>query len=204
MHHFVTGCVQTCAYFSCKMVHCGIWERYIMDIVGYLRQVYCCNDLVGIMLVIWAIYNETWWRRQMEIFSTLLALCAGISSVIGDFPAQRPVTLSFAVCIDPRLNGWVINRDTGDLRRQSAHFDVTVMTKLPIISDFCYCVSGYLGAAHSRFENKITKYLLETVSINHATIVLCYLTMLPWQLAINCLALPISNQIQISRGGYVF
>ena len=33
-----------------------------------------------------------WWRHQMETFSALLAFCAGNSPVIGEFPAQRPVT----------------------------------------------------------------------------------------------------------------
>ena len=33
----------------------------------------------------------------METFSALLALCAGNSPVTGEFPAQRPVTLSFDV-----------------------------------------------------------------------------------------------------------
>ena len=41
---------------------------------------------------------------QMETFSALLALCAGNSPVTGEFPAQRPVTRSFDVFFDPRLN----------------------------------------------------------------------------------------------------
>ena len=40
----------------------------------------------------------------METFSTLLALCAGNSPVTGEFPAQRPVTQSFGVFFDLRLN----------------------------------------------------------------------------------------------------
>ena len=50
----------------------------------------------------------------MEIFSALLAICAGNSPVPGEFPAQRPVTWSFDVsfdlCLDKRLSkqswGW--------------------------------------------------------------------------------------------------
>ena len=38
----------------------------------------------------------------MEIFSTLLALCAGNSPVAGEFPSQRPVTRSFYVFFDLR------------------------------------------------------------------------------------------------------
>ena len=44
-----------------------------------------------------------WWRHQMEIFSALLALCAGNLPVPGEFPPQRPVTWSFDVFFDLRL-----------------------------------------------------------------------------------------------------
>ena len=46
----------------------------------------------------------SWWRYQMKPFSALLALCVGNSPVTGEFPAQRPVTWSFNVFFDPRLN----------------------------------------------------------------------------------------------------
>ena len=46
---------------------------------------------------------SSWWRHQMETFSTLLAICAGNSPVTGKFPAQRPVTWSFDVFFDQRL-----------------------------------------------------------------------------------------------------
>ena len=48
--------------------------------------------------------SYTWWRHQMETFSALLALCAGNSPVTGEFPTQRPVTRSFDVFFDLRLN----------------------------------------------------------------------------------------------------
>ena len=54
---------------------------------------------VGILIVL-----VTWWRHQMETFSPLLAICAGNSPVSGEFPAQRPVTRSFDVFFDLRLN----------------------------------------------------------------------------------------------------
>ena len=47
---------------------------------------------------------NTWWRHQMETLSALLAICAGNSPVTGEFPAQRPVTRSFDVFFDLRLN----------------------------------------------------------------------------------------------------
>ena len=49
-----------------------------------------------------ACYGVSWWRHQMEIFSALLAICAGNSPVTGEFPTQRPVTQSFDVYFDLR------------------------------------------------------------------------------------------------------
>ena len=50
------------------------------------------------------LYPFSWWRHHMETFSALLAICAGNSPVPGEFPAQRPVTRSFDVFFDLRLN----------------------------------------------------------------------------------------------------
>ena len=36
-----------------------------------------------------------WWRDQMKTFSALLTICAGLSLVTDEFPAQRPVKRSF-------------------------------------------------------------------------------------------------------------
>ena len=71
-----------------------------------------------------------WWRHQMEAFSALLVLCAGNSLVTGEFPSQRPVTLSFDVFFDLPLYKRLNNREAGDLRRYSGHYDVSVMNKL--------------------------------------------------------------------------
>ena len=46
----------------------------------------------------------------METFSALLAICAGNSPVSGEFPAQRPVTRSFDVFFDLRLNKRLSNQ----------------------------------------------------------------------------------------------
>ena len=46
----------------------------------------------------------SWWRHKMEALSALLALCAGNSPVIGEFPSQRPVTRSFDVFFDLPAN----------------------------------------------------------------------------------------------------
>ena len=71
------------------------------------------------------------WRHQMETFSALLAICAGNSPVTGEFPAQRPVTRSFDVFFDLRLNkrsskqwwGWWFETPSRPLWRHSnAHW----------------------------------------------------------------------------------
>ena len=78
--------------------------------------------------VAWDVYDIiTWWSHQMEWFSALLALCAENSPVAGEFPSQRTVTRSFGVFFCASANGWVYNRDAGDLRRNHAHYGVTVM-----------------------------------------------------------------------------
>ena len=55
----------------------------------------------------------TWWRHQMETFFGLLAICAGNSPVPGEFLAQRPVTRSFDVFFDLRLNKWLNKQSWG-------------------------------------------------------------------------------------------
>ena len=47
---------------------------------------------------------HSWWCHQMETFSALLAICARNSPVTGEFPSQRPVTRSFDVFYDLRMN----------------------------------------------------------------------------------------------------
>ena len=66
-----------------------------------LNEMYKCLTRVHWELMI------SWWPHQMETFPALLAICAGNSPVIGEFPAQRPVTRSFDVFFDLCLNKWL-------------------------------------------------------------------------------------------------
>ena len=50
-----------------------------------------------------AVIQHAWWRHQLETISALLFFCAGNSPAIGEFHAQRPVTRSFGVFFDLRL-----------------------------------------------------------------------------------------------------
>ena len=49
----------------------------------------------------------------METFSALLAICAGISPVTGEFPAQRQVTRSFDIFFDLHLNKQLSKQSRG-------------------------------------------------------------------------------------------
>ena len=48
--------------------------------------------------------SYSWWRHRMETFSAPLAFCAGNSPVTGASPSRMPVTRSFSVFFDLRLN----------------------------------------------------------------------------------------------------
>ena len=71
------------------------------------------------------IVAATWWRHPMETFSALLVIYAGNSPVTGEFPSQMPVTRSFDVFFDIRLNkrlskqswGWWFERPSCPLWR---------------------------------------------------------------------------------------
>ena len=89
----------------------------------------------------------------METFSALLALCAGNSPVAGEFPAQRPVTRSFDVFFDLRLNE-VNNREADNLRRPLGHYDVSVM-----LCHMCITLQALIKCSQ-KFERSTTLGLL--------------------------------------------
>ena len=81
----------------------------------------------------------------METFSALLAICAGNSLVSGEFPAQRPVTRSFDVFFDSRLNKQLSKQSwAGDLIRYRAHYDDTVMQWCDFIPHHIKCIYIYI------------------------------------------------------------
>ena len=70
----------------------------------------------------------SWWRHQMETFSAFLAICAGNSPVPAEYPHKgqwRRALMFSLICV--WINGWVNNREAGDLRRYRAHYDVIVI-----------------------------------------------------------------------------
>ena len=99
---------------------------------------------------------NSWWRHQIETFSTLLAFYAGNSPVTGEFLSQRPVTQSFNVFFNLRLNkrlskqslGWWFDAPSRSLWR---HYNVPSHLKIgtgplathlnEIYSNFLHCNS---------------------------------------------------------------
>ena len=83
-------------------------DQFILLLLGYNNH-YSINLTTtanGRYVWLWGSYDWVlgpWRRHQMETFSSLLALCVGNSPVTGEFPSQRPVTLSFGVFCDLRL-----------------------------------------------------------------------------------------------------
>ena len=95
----------------------------------------------------------SWWRHEIETYSALLALCAGNSSVIGEFPSQRPVTRSFVVffhlCLNKRLSkqswGWWVKTPLYPLWRHRYVTQLLILQIVQIDENSCgltYCLHG--------------------------------------------------------------
>ena len=96
-------------------------------------------DKLHIILLYSPCYIEqyiTWWRNQMGIFSALRALCVGNSPVTSEFPhkASNEELWWFFFWSAPWINGWVNNREAGDLRRHRTHYGVIVMFIIQLVS----------------------------------------------------------------------
>ena len=140
--------VNTCPFPN---FHCGLdilplkirRGRFITSHKTWLLQFeYTLNCLTYFVLLfpidaILTLFNHTcyhlisWWRHQIETFSTLLAIYAGNSPVTVNFPhkSQWRGALMFSL-ICAWINDWVNNGGAVDLRRHRAHYDVTTMWSL--------------------------------------------------------------------------
>ena len=114
--------------FACRGQASSKAETYIPLIIANDPATRGARELAcTIMTWISQMIISTWWRHQMEAFATLLAICVGNSPVTGEFPTKKPVTRSFDVFFDLRLNKRLSKQSWGgDLRRHRAHYDVTV------------------------------------------------------------------------------
>ena len=74
--------------------------------------------------------RESRCRHQLNTFFVSLTLCEGNPPVTDGFPSPMPVTRSFNILFDLCLNKRLSKQSRhSDLRRHSAHHDVTVMIK---------------------------------------------------------------------------
>ena len=104
---FITGCTGRCPNDNFQ---CSQWSKSLQNENIFVSVSHNKTNRT------WSSYRwdilytrhgsrlATWWRHQMETFSALLAICAGNSPVTDEFPSQRPVTRSFDVFFDLRLN----------------------------------------------------------------------------------------------------
>ena len=106
--------------------YCQVEEKISVEPWAYLGNVWKKGS--RLYFSTWATY--AWWRHQMEKKSAVQAFVRGIhrSPVNSPHKGQRRWALMFSlICV--WINGWVNNREAGDLRRFRTHYDVIVMCR---------------------------------------------------------------------------
>ena len=98
------------------------WPAWLSPFTGLHGSVYLLACMAR------SIYWPAWWLNWMEIFSVQLALSAGNSPALVNSPHKgqwRWALMLSLICVC--INGWVNNREAGDLRPRCGHYDVNVM-----------------------------------------------------------------------------
>ena len=80
------------------------WSSTLVDDIVFCILTWIWIEIFTLIRTFARIIVNTWWRHQIETLSALLVICTGNSLVTGEFPAQRPVTRSFDVFFNLRLN----------------------------------------------------------------------------------------------------
>ena len=86
----------------------------------------------------------------------------------GEFPSQRPVTWSLMFSlICAWTNGWINNRDAGNLRRHRAHYDITVIAGQQVIIGFTVCcsTSNVSMTQHTRMRHHDGRHIADDIFI---------------------------------------
>ena len=98
-------------------------------IVARIREKrYLTRKISILFTAVFTTGRVTWWRHQMETFPRYWPYVRGIhrSPVNSPHKGQwRGALMFYLICA--WINGWVNNREAGDLRRNCAHYDVTGM-----------------------------------------------------------------------------
>ena len=107
-HHFgaisIIGCTESCHFDNFRRRQ---WRKFCQNDISvsvipfYVNMYAFVNKRYKSFTVEYS--SSSWLSHQMEAFSVLLPFCARNSSVTGEFPRQRPVTRSFDVFFDLRL-----------------------------------------------------------------------------------------------------
>ena len=134
--------------------------------VPFHHNIYChlltdISDLCFVLniVVISLLIKIIWWLHQMETFSALLAICAGNSSVSGEFPHKgqwRRALMFSLICV--WINGWVNNRNAGYLRLYRAHYDVTVMNCTHLLLWVYYSTKYHLYLMFSSWLGVLNRF----------------------------------------------
>ena len=135
------------------------FEIYIMKLIHW-GQVFIHKQFMSIILKfskICVAFTCTWWRHQMETFSALLAICAGNSPVLGELPhkgQRRRALIFYLICF--WINGWINNRQAGDLRCYSAHYYYVTLMRWKLS---CYISCSKLWPASMCWEQFVFQVL---------------------------------------------
>ena len=105
-HTLLTFLKDKCVSFACAYIH-SLYQL-LMGRWNFISAIKLYHYCVGVWHIPTYVNNIcsvcAWWRHQMETFSALLVLCVRNSPVRCEFHSQRPVTRSFDVFFDLRLN----------------------------------------------------------------------------------------------------
>ena len=105
----------------------------------------------------------------METFSALLAICVGNSLVPGEFPTQRPVTLSFDVFFDLHLNKRLSKQSWG------------WCFEMPSCPLWCH-LNGQSLTLHLIYMSIYMRPILECLNITITTSFYCNKITVSWQM----------------------
>ena len=91
------------------MAWCRPGDKPLSEPMTVRLLTYTLHSAISLLRVFAVLrWHWTWWRHQMETFSSLRALCEGNSPVTDESPSQRAVNRSFDVsfylCLNKRLS----------------------------------------------------------------------------------------------------
>ena len=120
-------------WLFCNLFNFYYWPHFVpkqvvrdIGIPSFTNTSFCPSVGSSHVQVLVHLQANPWWRHQMETFSALLAICVGHSPVNSPHKGQWRRALMFSL-ICAWINGWLNNREAGDLRRNRAHYDVIIM-----------------------------------------------------------------------------